>query len=79
MSDESGSSRGRDESTYRWICPICRATNIGVAGRKNAPQSAVDALRSHIRTSDGDGHGRKYELPGDIERESLFAYVEIFD
>lgn len=60
--------------TYRWCCPICESAQFAVYDTADTYR-AVNALRTHIRSTDGDGHGPVHELPTDLDQERLDEYV----
>lgn len=55
-------------TTVKWVCPYCGESSVERCPREDREQRAVAALRSHILTSDGDGHGPQTESPVDSER-----------
>jgi len=56
--------------TYQWRCPICGTTRFGVYATSDGFR-ALNALRTHIRSTDGCGHGPIHELPDDLDCEEL--------
>ena len=60
--------------TYRWQCPICETTRLAVYDVTDGFR-AVNDLRTHIRSTDGCGHGPIHELPADFDPETLTKYV----
>ncbi len=60
--------------TYRWECPICGTTRVAVYDATDGFR-ARNALRTHIRATDGCGHGPVHELPADLDEETLADYI----
>lgn len=60
--------------TYRWRCPICGIARLGVYDTADGFR-AVNALRTHIQSTDEDGHGPVHQLPADLDSETLSEYV----
>ncbi|MFB6131388.1 MAG: hypothetical protein ABEJ28_11275 [Salinigranum sp.] len=48
---------------YRWVCPICGASDDGFVPERDAPEIALDALQTHIRSAGGCGHGAPATIP----------------
>ena len=40
---------------------------------------AENAFRSHVRTRDGDGHGREGVVPPSVDRDDFLEHVEFDD
>ena len=62
---------------YRWVCPVCDDSNIGFSNQNDPTKRAVEALQSHIRICEGDGHGQEYEIPDKWSSEALKPYTEV--
>lgn len=60
--------------TYRWACPICGTSRLAVYDAADGFR-AVNALRTHIRSTDGSGHGPVHTVPAGIDRTTLVACV----
>ena len=60
--------------TYRWECPICGMSRLGVYAAADGYR-ALNALRTHIRSTDGCGHGSTHELPADLDSETLTDWI----
>lgn len=70
---ESGTTK------FTWACPICDASATRLAAAERAESVALNALRSHVRVSTGDGHGPRHAYPTDLDPDALDAYVELTD
>ena len=68
---ESGTTK------FTWTCPICGDSATRLAAREQAEYVALNALRSHVRSSTGDGHGSEYGFPPAFDPESLDDAVEL--
>lgn len=68
--DESG------PEIYRWTCPVCGKTSIRALDASHPRTRAVATLKSHVLSSDGDGHGPMHELPGTDDVDALADHVE---
>lgn len=68
-SDPSGTA-------FKWDCPYCGESSVDrYAGTaEEVERAVVAALRTHIVSSDGGGHGTRNEAPADRTR-TLFEYV----
>jgi hypothetical protein len=69
---------GSDDSTdgehrlHRWRCPICDATKLSFGSTPVDPsEAAANNLRSHIRNTDGEGHGPLGTVPEWITQREL--------
>ena len=60
--------------TFRWCCPICDTARFAVYETTDTYR-AVNALRTHIRSTDGHGHGPIHELPASLDSETLAQYI----
>ena len=76
MADQKGSGGTISQMTYRWRCPICQNTNNGIATKMTPRKQAINALTSHIRIIDGEGHGPADQWPDRLNREALTQCVE---
>lgn len=63
----------------RWVCPICGASAMRLAPGGRAESVALNALRSHVRVSTGNGHGPSHAYPADVDPDALDAGVELMD
>lgn len=61
---------------YRWTCPVCGKTSIRALDASGACTRALATLKSHVLSSDGDGHGPMHELPPEWDMDALAAHVE---
>lgn len=68
-----------DKPLYKWTCPICDATQISPSDADRPIEKAFQALKSHIRAANGDGHGPQYSLPRDFTRSELRLAVKRLD
>jgi len=64
------SSPPTETRTYRWECPICGVSRLGVYDATDGYR-ALNALRTHIRSTDGCGHGPTHEFPAGLDPETL--------
>ncbi|MFB6130460.1 MAG: hypothetical protein ABEJ28_06540 [Salinigranum sp.] len=66
MASRSSPKRSAEYSVVvcRWECPICGSVTERLV-RTDGPwrERAADRLRTHVRESDGHGHGRAGRLP----------------
>lgn len=64
---------------YRWRCPICSATKAGLSTMDtvDVEVQAKYALESHVRTSNGGGHGRHEQYPPDFDIDDVLGTIEI--
>jgi len=70
-------SQPTDETrTYLWQCPICETRRLAVYDVTDRFR-AVNALRTHIQSTDGCGHGPVHELPADLDSEALANHVSL--
>ena len=60
--------------TYRWECPICGTSRLAVYDAADRFR-AVNALRTHIQSTDGSGHGPVHAVPDGIGGVLLAACV----
>lgn len=60
--------------TYLWQCPICGTSGLGVYEISDGFR-AVNALRTHIRSTDGRGHGPIHALPTNLDPKTLSTQV----
>ena len=69
--------RGKDSTTsrggYEWTCPYCDQSRLNPADDQAGEKNAIAALRAHIHSSDGDGHGPRSSFPP--ERLTLSQHV----
>ena len=79
MTRKNGDEITRLQDSYRWECPICEETNLGFAAEKTSREAALNALKSHVRAVDGDGHGPENRLPRDLDPEALHRTVRVDD
>jgi hypothetical protein len=64
---------------FKWKCPICGFTNANLAtsdgeaatGRRRA----LAALRTHVSSSDGGGHGARFEYPDGFDTDDMDRHV----
>ena len=73
---------GRDQAIgtlevvgYRWTCPFCGTSRSNPAGEEADEGNAVTALRSHVRASDGDGHGPSSAYPDGFDPATFDEHV----
>lgn len=62
------------DTEFTWDCPFCGKSRTKRSTEEDGAENAVTALRSHIISSDGGGHGPRNELPADSELP-LLEYV----
>ena len=77
MSEEGDAISAGSREIYRWTCPLCEETNVGLATETTTRDAAVNALKSHVRKLDGDLHGPEHEFPDGLDPESLGQYVQL--
>lgn len=67
-----------DVPAYRWTCPICSATKLGLAtvDTITVEEQAANALTSHVRTRIGGGHARKGDLPRGFDSDDVLGNVD---
>lgn len=72
---------GHGSITYEWQCPLCGETGIGLSHGRGTPvaDEAENALVTHVRGTDGDGHGKADELPAGFDPEALADNVRFKD
>lgn len=54
-----------DLHSYQWECPICGTSqaSLSTADRGNIEDHVRNDLLSHVRSTDGGGHGPEGDLP----------------
>jgi len=63
---------------YRWTCPYCDKFGIQRASPADIERYVVNAVRSHVRSTDGDGHGPRRDFPPDEDVEAaILDNVEV--
>lgn len=69
----------RELRSYTWACPICSEGQSGLDSRDRASieGQVVNALMSHVRTSDDGGHGPKGSYPPGFDPDDALEYVEV--
>lgn len=60
---------------YQWTYPYCGKSRFNAFDGESGEESAINALRNHILTSDGAEHGPQYRRPGD-DALTLSDHVE---
>lgn len=74
----TGVEAARPVSVYRWRCPICGASAMGIAsGRENPVEKAAFSLRQHVRGTDDDDHGTQNVFPRGFEHDDAYRHVSI--
>lgn len=74
----TGVDAARPVSVYRWRCPICEASGMGIAsGRENPVEKAAFSLRQHVRGTDDDDHGTGNVYPRGFEHDDAYRHVSI--
>lgn len=58
-----------EERSYRWRCPFCGESQVGLAAREDPEAEAVNQLLAHVRSTAGAGHGAADTLPDDAALE----------
>lgn len=72
----AGKASNEAENTlYRIECPLCGATSLHLDESGASGTSAIDYLRAHISSTNGDGHGPEYTLPDDFDETSLENHI----
>ena len=67
-----------EQRLHRWRCPICDATKLSFGTPGVDPVAdAANNLRSHIRNSDGGGHGPLGTVPGWITARDIVEDVSV--
>ena len=68
---------GEHVPAYRWTCPICSETTLGLPTMDGVgvEEQAANALTSHVRTSVGDGHGPEGGFPPGFDRDVAVEHV----
>lgn len=72
--DPGGPDASSVDHGHRWTCPIC-ATSRMVRRGEHATDPET-ALRTHVFVAHGDGHGRAWSFPDDLEASALADHVE---
>ena len=69
-----------ERQLHRWHCPVCGATktSFSTPGRDTV-EEAANNLRSHLRTTDGEGHGPPGTVPSGFDAADLAEYVTVFE
>lgn len=77
----SGEVSREHEPDYRvhsWRCPVCGQTKRSLGAQSGNPrEEAANNLRSHLRNSAADGHGRKGELPAAVSEGTIQRSVHV--
>lgn len=64
-------------SPYRWTCPVCGESRVGIAGPdEHRSSKAIESLKTHIRVREGGGHGLQGSVPAGLADEDLAEHVE---
>lgn len=68
-----------DHIAHQWTCPICSETKMSLAtmDTMDVEEQAKNALISHVRTTDGGGHGRGGKYPPDFDPDALLGHIGI--
>lgn len=64
-----------DSVYYTWTCPICGASRTSFTRGEPNLHQALNALRAHVSTSEGDGHGRRNSYPDGFDQDQLVEQV----
>lgn len=64
-----------DSVYYTWTCPICDVSRTSFTREGQTMHQALNALRAHVSTSEGNGHGRRNAYPDGLDREQLVEQV----
>lgn len=67
-----GSTAGE---SVRWTCPFCGLSRVKPSMDGSAEENALVALRTHVVSSEGDGHGAQYEYPPAFDPATLADHV----
>lgn len=63
----------------RWTCPFCGESRTSLVAGGGRREGAMNSLRTHIRATDGNGHGPKHQYPMDPDSLALAEHVRWFD
>lgn len=75
-----GSVNPPDESDiYTWTCPICDTSRTSYSASGRALHQALRALRAHVSTAAGAGHGERNSYPDTFDRERLVDQVVVHE
>lgn len=81
LADEGGSAADAEASpvsVYRWSCPICGDSRVGMASGGEDPVGKAEfSLRQHVKTSDDDGHGPANRYPARFDPDALDGAVSV--
>lgn len=61
---------------YRWTCPICGSSRSRLITDGVTDRHVTNDLTSHVRTSNGGGHGPNGSLPDGWSGEDLATHVD---
>ena len=65
-------------SVYRWSCPICGDSRVGMASGGEDPLGKAEfSLRQHVKTSDDDGHGPANRYPPGFDPDAADRAVSV--
>jgi hypothetical protein len=65
-------------AVYRWACPICGETGMGIASDRVGPaEKAAVSLRQHVRGTEDDDHGPRNVFPDGFEPADVDGYVAV--
>lgn len=72
-------SQDDDASTtfYDWTCPICGDSNRSISEGHQTKAMGLNSLKSHIRATEGEGHGDARSIPDGLDSTALGEHLEI--
>lgn len=74
----SNDDEGPPFTVYRWTCPICRASNSGIAvADEDVWTKAVESLKTHLRNQSGEGHGPHGSRPPELAGGALRDCIDV--
>lgn len=66
-----------DSVVYTWTCPICGASRTSFTRGEPTLHPGLNALRAHVSTSDGHGHGERNAYPAGFDPDRLVEHVSL--
>lgn len=66
---------------YEWECPICSQQKMSLTSQNRATLEgqAKNNLLSHIRVTDGGGHGKAGDLPPGFALDNALDWIHFND
>lgn len=60
---------------FEWTCPICGQSRLNRLADGDGLESAMSAIKTHIVSSSGDGHGERNTTPEKLDDLDLEHHV----